>query len=131
MRKTLVLNKNYVPVKLLPISMNQRLNTQNGNRILVIPSVPLYGRPARSRRGKSTPMLLLPLTLLARLPQGMMLVLNLTAQAALGWLWARSDNTIPIPGFKTVKQVEENVGAAEFGPLTAEQMKEIDKVLER
>ena len=53
------------------------------------------------------------------------------AQAALGWLWARSDKTIPIPGFKTVKQVEENVGAAEFGPLTAEQMKEIDKVLGR
>lgn len=48
------------------------------------------------------------------------------AQAALGWLWARSEKTIPIPGFKTVAQVEENVTAMDFGPLTVEQMKEID-----
>jgi len=33
------------------------------------------------------------------------------AQGAIGWLWARHDRTIPIPGFKTVAQVEENVGA--------------------
>ena len=51
------------------------------------------------------------------------------AQAALGWLWARSAHTIPIPGFKTVKQVEEDVGAAQVGPLTAEQMQEIDRLL--
>jgi aryl-alcohol dehydrogenase-like predicted oxidoreductase len=53
------------------------------------------------------------------------------AQGALAWLWARSKNTIPIPGFKTVKQVEENAGALQFGPLTAEQMKEIDTILKR
>ena len=47
------------------------------------------------------------------------------AQAALGWLWARSEQTIPIPGFKTVAQVEENVGALRFGPLSAEQMQQI------
>jgi aryl-alcohol dehydrogenase-like predicted oxidoreductase len=44
------------------------------------------------------------------------------AQAALGWIWARSERTIPIPGFKTMKQVEENARAMEFGPLNAEQM---------
>ncbi len=44
------------------------------------------------------------------------------AQAALGWLWARSTVTVPIPGFKTIAQVEENVGALARGPLTAEQM---------
>jgi aryl-alcohol dehydrogenase-like predicted oxidoreductase len=51
------------------------------------------------------------------------------AQAALGWLWARSPVTVPIPGFKTVAQVEENVGALEKGPLGNEQMREIARIL--
>lgn len=34
------------------------------------------------------------------------------AQGALRWLWRRSPKTIPIPGFRTVAQVEENAGAA-------------------
>jgi aryl-alcohol dehydrogenase-like predicted oxidoreductase len=53
------------------------------------------------------------------------------AQGALAWIWARSEKTIPIPGFKTVAQVEENAKAMEFGPLTAEQMKEIETLLGR
>jgi aryl-alcohol dehydrogenase-like predicted oxidoreductase len=53
------------------------------------------------------------------------------AQGALAWIWARSEKTIPIPGFKTVKQVEENCKAMEFGPLTPAQMAEIDKILGR
>ncbi len=53
------------------------------------------------------------------------------AQAALGWLWARSEKTIPIPGFKTVKQVEENAGALHCGPLSPEQMTEVDRLLGR
>jgi len=52
-------------------------------------------------------------------------------QGALAWLWARSENTIPIPGFKTVKQMEENAGALQFGPLTENQMKEIDSILNK
>ena len=52
-------------------------------------------------------------------------------QGALAWTWARSEKTIPIPGFKTVAQVQENAKAIEFGPLTAEQMKEIDNLLGR
>jgi aryl-alcohol dehydrogenase-like predicted oxidoreductase len=52
-------------------------------------------------------------------------------QGALAWIWGRSERTIPIPGFKTVTQVEENARAMEFGPLTLDQMKEIDKVLGR
>lgn len=51
------------------------------------------------------------------------------AQGALAWIWARSDNAIPIPGFKSVKQVEENVKAMEFGPLSKSQTNEIDKIL--
>jgi aryl-alcohol dehydrogenase-like predicted oxidoreductase len=53
------------------------------------------------------------------------------AQGALAWNWARSDKTLPIPGFRTVAQVQENAGAMQFGPLTTEQMIEIDKLLER
>jgi aryl-alcohol dehydrogenase-like predicted oxidoreductase len=52
------------------------------------------------------------------------------AQGALAWLWARSPQTIPIPGFRTVKQVEENAGAMGFGPLTSEQMCAIAGLLE-
>jgi aryl-alcohol dehydrogenase-like predicted oxidoreductase len=53
------------------------------------------------------------------------------AQGALAWIWARSPKTVPIPGFKTVAQIEENCKAMEFGPLTSDQMAEIDRILER
>jgi aryl-alcohol dehydrogenase-like predicted oxidoreductase len=53
------------------------------------------------------------------------------AQGALAWLWGRSERTVPIPGFRTVKQVEENAGAMELGPLTPEQMQEIEGILKR
>jgi aryl-alcohol dehydrogenase-like predicted oxidoreductase len=53
------------------------------------------------------------------------------AQGALAWIWGRSPNTVPIPGFRTVAQVEENAKAMEFGPLTPDQMAEIDRILER
>ncbi|MDT0344587.1 aldo/keto reductase [Streptomyces litchfieldiae] len=53
------------------------------------------------------------------------------AQGALAWLWARSPRTVPIPGIRTVAQAEQNAGALRFGPLTAEQMKEIETLLGR
>lgn len=53
------------------------------------------------------------------------------AQAALGWLWARSPVTVPIPGFKNIQQVEENVGALVHGPLTQAQMNEIESWIAR
>jgi aryl-alcohol dehydrogenase-like predicted oxidoreductase len=52
-------------------------------------------------------------------------------QGALAWIWARSEKTIPIPGFKTVAQVEENAKAMALGPLTSDQMQEIDVILGR
>ena len=51
------------------------------------------------------------------------------AQAALGWVWARSPQTVPIPGFKTVTQIEDNVGALRYGPLNAGQMAEIKQLM--
>ncbi|MDH6433821.1 aryl-alcohol dehydrogenase-like predicted oxidoreductase [Streptomyces sp. SAI-144] len=53
------------------------------------------------------------------------------AQGALAWLWARSPRTVPIPGFRSVAQAEQNAGAMEKGPLTAEQLAEVDSLLER
>jgi aryl-alcohol dehydrogenase-like predicted oxidoreductase len=51
------------------------------------------------------------------------------AQAALCWIWAHSERTVPIPGFKTAAQVEENAGAMEFGPLNETEMRQIDRIL--
>ncbi len=53
------------------------------------------------------------------------------AQIALAWIWTRSERTIPIPGFKTVAQVKENVQAMEFGLLSEAQMKKIDEIYAR
>jgi aryl-alcohol dehydrogenase-like predicted oxidoreductase len=49
----------------------------------------------------------------------------------LAWIWGKSGNTIPIPGFKTIKQVEENAKAMDFGPLSPNQMHEIDRILKQ
>ncbi len=51
------------------------------------------------------------------------------AQGALAWLWARSDRAIPIPGFRSVAQAEENAGALAHGPLRPEQMREVAALL--
>lgn len=53
------------------------------------------------------------------------------AQGAIAWIWARSHSTVPIPGFKNVRQVEENAGALEKGPLSTQQMSEINRILGR
>ncbi len=53
------------------------------------------------------------------------------AQGALAWLWARSPRTVPIPGFRSVAQAEQNAGALEKGPLTAGQLAEVDRILGR
>jgi len=49
-------------------------------------------------------------------------------QVALGYVLAQHERIIPIPGFKTVKQVEENAKVLELGPLSMKQVKEIDKL---
>ncbi len=54
-----------------------------------------------------------------------------TAQGALAWLWAKSGRNIPIPGFKNVRQAEENAAALQFGPLEPAQMAEIEALFVR
>jgi aryl-alcohol dehydrogenase-like predicted oxidoreductase len=51
------------------------------------------------------------------------------AQGALAYIWALDDRMVPIPGFKSVKQVQENAGALEFGALTEAQVKEIRSIV--
>ncbi len=52
-------------------------------------------------------------------------------QAALGWIWARNSRTIPVPGFRTIEHVEENVRAMRFGALNEDQMSEVQRFLGR
>ncbi|MFC0430220.1 aldo/keto reductase [Kutzneria buriramensis] len=51
------------------------------------------------------------------------------SQGALAWIWARCDRAVPIPGCRTVAQVEENVGALEFGALTPSELAEVQGLL--
>lgn len=54
-----------------------------------------------------------------------------SVQGALAWIWARSPRTIPVPGFRNQRQVEENAKAMEFGPLNEKEMRQIDRILDR
>lgn len=51
------------------------------------------------------------------------------AQGALAWVWARSSHTVPIPGFRTVAQAEQNASAITKGPLAPEQLAELRTIL--
>ena len=51
------------------------------------------------------------------------------AQGALAYIWALDERMVPIPGFKSVKQVTDNAGALQFGPLTESQVKEIQTIV--
>ena len=53
------------------------------------------------------------------------------AQGALAWIWGRSPRTIPIPGFRTVQQIDENAAAMDFGLLTDAEMAQIAEILGR
>ncbi len=48
------------------------------------------------------------------------------AQLALSWLLAQGDMVIPIPGAKTVTQIEENAGTLEFGALKGDLLEQVD-----
>ena len=52
------------------------------------------------------------------------------AQGALGWCLAQSGKTIPIPGCRTVAQVQDNFGVIDQGPLPQEAVEEIAAIIE-
>ncbi len=51
-------------------------------------------------------------------------------QAALAWLLKRGENIVPIPGFKTLKQVQDNIAVLEKGPLSDGQMDAIEQIIQ-
>jgi len=53
------------------------------------------------------------------------------AQGALAYIWGLDDRMVPIPGFKSVQQVQDNAGAMEFGSLTGAQVKEIQEIVRK
>ena len=53
------------------------------------------------------------------------------AQGALAWIWAQSKRTIPIPGFKSTAQVQENARAMDLGSLSEAQIAEIEQILKQ
>jgi aryl-alcohol dehydrogenase-like predicted oxidoreductase len=53
------------------------------------------------------------------------------AQGALAWILTRSPRTVPIPGFRTVQQAEDNAKTVGFGHFTQDQMGEIETLLNR
>ena len=52
-------------------------------------------------------------------------------QGALCWLWGRSEAAVPLPGFRTRAQVEENAAALAKGPLPPDTMAEIERLIDR
>jgi aryl-alcohol dehydrogenase-like predicted oxidoreductase len=50
-------------------------------------------------------------------------------QGALAHVWARSERAVALPGVRTVAQVRELVGALAHGPLDADQLAEVDRLL--
>lgn len=52
-------------------------------------------------------------------------------QGALAWIWANGATTLPIPGFRTVAQVNDHLGALDHGPLPPGVKAEIDATLEK
>ena len=50
-------------------------------------------------------------------------------QGALAYVWASSPAALPVPGARSVQQVREQAGALEHGPLTAEEVAEVDRLV--
>jgi aryl-alcohol dehydrogenase-like predicted oxidoreductase len=53
------------------------------------------------------------------------------AQGALGWLWAKSASTLPIPGMRSIRHLDSAVEALQLGPLPNETMVEIETAIAR
>ena len=53
------------------------------------------------------------------------------AQGALAWIWTRSARAVPLPGFRTVQQVQDSAGVVQYGPLMPAEFDAIERALGR
>lgn len=51
------------------------------------------------------------------------------AQGALCYILGLDERMVPIPGFKNVKQVEDNAGALAFGPMSTEEVAQVQAIV--
>ncbi|MCP4417704.1 MAG: aldo/keto reductase, partial [Chloroflexi bacterium] len=51
------------------------------------------------------------------------------AQGAICYIWGLDERMLPIPGFKSVKQVEDNAGAMSFGPMSAAEVAQVQTIV--
>jgi len=54
-----------------------------------------------------------------------------TIQGALCWLWAKHPNNVPIPGARTVEQVEHLAATLQFKPLSESVVQQIEDLIDR
>ncbi|HSL43414.1 MAG TPA: aldo/keto reductase [Anaerolineales bacterium] len=85
----------------------------------------------RSRENFSDPEIVKRLKLVDELREVLTSDGRTMAQGALAYIWALDERMVPIPGFKSVRQVTENAGAMQFGPLTESQVKEMQAIVEK
>lgn len=51
------------------------------------------------------------------------------AQGALAYIWGLDERMVPIPGFKTVEQVEQNAAAMSYGPLSPAEVQQVQEIV--
>jgi aryl-alcohol dehydrogenase-like predicted oxidoreductase len=51
------------------------------------------------------------------------------AQGALCYIWGLDGRMVPIPGFKSVKQVQDNAGALAHGPMSATEVEQVQAIV--
>jgi aryl-alcohol dehydrogenase-like predicted oxidoreductase len=83
----------------------------------------------RSRENFSNPEVVKRLKIVAEIRDILTSDGRTMAQGALAYIWALDERMVPIPGFKSVKQVTENAEAMQYGPLTETQVKEIQEIV--
>jgi aryl-alcohol dehydrogenase-like predicted oxidoreductase len=53
------------------------------------------------------------------------------AQGALAYIWALDERMLPIPGFKSVRQVQENAAAMGYGPLSRSELEQVQEIVQQ
>lgn len=121
-------SNNYASINIFPLAMGMLSGKYNANSIMSADEVRGSGHSwvKYFKDGKPVPEYLAKLSSIREIMTSNGRTLT---QGALAWIWAKSPANIPVPGFKNAQQAVENAKAMDFGPLTSEQMKEIDQLL--